>query len=148
MKKFLICLLLSFFIPRLSVSFADSENDILHWVEKNGHSIVCIDWNYALAKSKDGTFYIYDSISSDNLIITTEYETCSKEIVANKIKEAMSTYKVIEKEGYVVYKVKGPLGAWNWNPNYDNEFYVKTPKGNYYSVSLLWKNVNPLLDEF
>ena len=97
-------------------------------ISQNGYTILCTDDDYTLVSDNNGSFFIYWETWTNRVRIYAESGQVTKDYVAEKMREASSSRKIIESRGYTVYRVDKGL--------FSNSYYfVKTPKGNFYSVS-------------
>ena len=145
MKKFTIIAMM--FTVLTSFVYADSSltrKSVIKDAEKNNFSLLARQENYSLYADKNGIFYFYDeNWFFDKVYVYTESGQVTKEDVQQKMKESERTSKIIDKN-YVVYEVsKGFFSSCY--------YYVKTPKGNFYSVSKSVKSIEAgadnLIDE-
>ena len=114
-------------------------------IAQNGYSVICNSGDETLVTSQNGSFYLYyENWLTDDVVIYAESGQVSKEYIASKMREASSSRKIMESQGYTVYYVN--MGLFS-----DTYYFVKTPKGNYYSVSREVKRIHAdgdsLIDE-
>lgn len=114
-------------------------------IEQNGYEILCEGNDYTLVKDKNGTFYLYsENWLTDDIYVYMETEEVTKDFVANKMNSASSSSKRLQSNGYTIYYVS--MGLFS-----NTYYFVKTPKGNYYSVSKSLKTIhadgNNLIEE-
>lgn len=112
---------------------------------KRNLSLLARGKDYSLYADNNGILYLYyeEDLVFDEVHLYREDGETSKESVQSKMKDASDAKKVIDSD-YVVYKVDMGLFSSTY-------FYVKTPKGNFYSVSKKVKtisaNASKLIDE-
>ena len=91
--------------------------------------------DYYLYKNNKGFFYLYYGHRIlDYLDLYGRCKAISKEEISKNMKNSSSSSKIIEGD-YTVYEVY--MGFLK-----DTYYYVKTPKGNFYSVSDKIKKIN------
>ena len=127
-------------------AFANSvtENARVKDAKERNLSLLARGKRYSLYADNNGILYLYyENWLFDEVYLYREDGETSKETVQSKMKDASDAKKVID-SNYVVYKVDMGL----FSPTY---FYVKTPKGNFYSVSKTVKTISAsaskLIDE-
>lgn len=142
MKKFTIIAMM--FTVLTSFVYADSSltrKSVIKDAEKNNYSLLARQddflYAYSLYTDKNGIFYFYMEESlSNNVFLYTESGQVTKEDVQKKMNNSESSEKIINKD-YVVYQVYMGFFA---SPRY--YYYVKTPKGNFYSISKFVKKID------
>lgn len=128
-------------------AFANSvtENARVKDAKERNLSLLARGKRYSLYADNNGILYLYyeEDLLFDEVHLYREDGETSKESVQSKMKDASDAKKVIDSD-YVVYKVDMGLFSSTY-------FYVKTPKGNFYSVSKKVKtisaNASKLIDE-
>lgn len=140
MKKFTIIAMM--FTVLTSFVFAESSltrKSVIKDAEKNNYSLLARQEYYSLYADKNGIFYFYyENWLFDKVYVYTESGQVTKEDVQQKMKESERTSKIIDKN-YVVYEVSMGLFSSSY-------YYVKTPKGNFYSVSKRVKSIEASAD--
>ncbi|WP_372518923.1 hypothetical protein [Candidatus Ruminimicrobiellum ovillum] len=105
----------------------DAKNSAFTFVTSN-------DDDCFLYKDSKGNFYLYyGNWLFDYVVLYGKSELVSKEEVATNMKKSSESEKIVEGE-YTIYKVD--MGFLN-----DTFYYVRTPKGNFYSVSKKIKTI-------
>lgn len=108
-------------------------------IRNNSYVLLCESksGNTSLVSSKNGTFYLYyeNSLFSD-LDVYVEDMRVTKDFVSQKMDVAVSSKKIISDCGYTVYLVET---GYIFGESY---YFVKTPKGNFYSVSKKLKTIH------
>ncbi len=145
-KTFLLVLVVLFFIITENVFAEGSAEDIknapgLKAVEKTitnrQETLLAQGYNdgnvYVLTKDANGTLYLYEiyigiSHTYDGSIrLYKEDGKTDKESIKKEVDKGNKVTKIIDAESYSSFKVDG----------WPDKFYVKTPKGNFYSVNKL-----------
>ena len=142
MKKTIICIfLLSLTLSAFSTNLS---KNVLYWIERNGHTLLCSDsWGtIALAKDDNEKLFIYANTamymfkddSSPDWTIYKQDEILYKTQIEKTIKKSKSgeLRQEIDLEGYEVYfrdEYEPKNSEWI------HKYYVKTPEGRWYSVS-------------
>lgn len=134
--------MLAFFVFGVFSAFAmDKTETVKKYIRQFGQKYIGEGWGWgfvnALAQDSESNLFYYYYGAADKLEVYKEESNVSREDVATAIKKA-DTNSSYEIENYTVYSI------YNY---FESEIiFVKTPKGNFYLLSL-WKEENPLLDD-
>ena len=142
-KKLFFCMIIMFFSVLLFAE-TDVHSERIKDAENRKLTLLASEDGYSLYQDKNGTLYLYsENWLFDEIYLYKENGTSNKEKIQSKMKEASDVSKIIDSD-YIVYLVNMGFFA----PTY---YYVKTPKGNFYSVSEKIKTINAsannLIDE-
>lgn len=135
MKKRILSTMILLFLAYIAFADSSTQNAMAKDADSRGLTYLAGDDNYSLYQDSSGKLYLYnENWLFDEIYLYKEDGESSKDKVQSKMTNADDVSKVIN-NSYTVYRVDMGL----FEPTY---FYVKTPKGNFYSVSEKIKTIN------
>lgn len=141
-RKVVLSIVVFFLLP--CIVFADSEERQrarIRDANSRNLSLIASGENYSLYADKNGCFYLY----SENWLSNAVYlyrgnGKVTKGQIEAEMNEASSVSKIID-TSYTVYYVSMSLFS-------ETHYYVKTPKGDFYSISEKIKTINASASKF
>lgn len=135
MKKRILSTIIILFLTYIAFADSSMKNAMTKDAVNRELSFLASDESYSLYQDNSGKLYLYnENWLFDEIYLYKEDGESSKDKVQSKMTNADDVSKVIN-SNYTVYRVDMGL----FEPTY---FYVKTPKGNFYSVSEKIKTIN------
>jgi len=121
-------------MPLFAATSAEIKKEVKKDAKNSAFTFVTSNDVYFLYKDSKENFYLYyGNRLFDYIVLYGKSELVSKEEVATNMKKSSESKKIVEGE-HTIYKVD--MGFFK-----DTFYYVRTPKGNFYSVSKKIKQI-------